>query len=271
MSRFLANARMYSVAPVAEDAWRALLDHIAADAGVPLEYEPYPAPRPLEDLWRRDDLGMVQMCGYPIALKLSDVVPIAAPVPALPWAAGLAVYRTDLIVRADSPFTRLSDTFGHRLGWTVAHSHSGFNAPRHHLLPHFVARGGPLYAHAKGDLITARKVLDSVLDGSIDVGPLDAYWRALLALHRPELTAGVRILESTDTAPAPAFVASSTLPAEQVCALRAAAAEAHRRSWFPALGTALLLERLVPASRADYDVTRRWEAEALAAGYRSPA
>jgi ABC-type phosphate/phosphonate transport system substrate-binding protein len=269
--RFIANARMYSVAPPAEEAWRALLGHIAAAAEVPLEYEPYPAPRPLEELWRRGDLGMVQMCGYPIALEMAKVVPIAAPVPALPWAEGRAVYRTDLIVRAESGFRTLADTFGHRLGWTVPHSHSGFNAPRHHLLPHFAARRGPLYAEVRGDLVTARKVLDSVLDGSIDVGPLDAYWHALLCLHRPELTAGVRILESTATAPAPAFVASSALPTDQVAALRAAAAEAHRHRWFAPLGQALLLERLMPADRADYALTLAWQAEAVAAGYPAPA
>ena len=86
-------------------------------------------------MWRRPDLGCVQMCGYPIALGIAEVAPLASPVPAAPWAGGKAVYRSDLIVRKDAPYTTLADTFGGAVGWTVEHSHSGFNALRHHLLP----------------------------------------------------------------------------------------------------------------------------------------
>ena len=62
------------------------------------------------------------MCGYPVALGLAPVVPLAAPIPHAAWAAHRAVYRTDLIVRADSPYRSLEDTFGGHAGWTVAHS-----------------------------------------------------------------------------------------------------------------------------------------------------
>lgn len=269
-ARFIANARMYAVAPEAEAAWAALVAHVAAEAEVALDYEPYPAPRPLEELWRRPDLGCVQMCGYPIALKIADVVPLAAPIPALPWAGGRAVYRSDLIVRADSPFCRLEDSFGHRLGWTVAHSHSGFNALRHHLLPHWRARGGPLYAEAKGELVTARKILDSVLDGSIDIGPLDAFWHALIARYRPELTAGIRVLASTDLAPMPAFVAAPGLPAGAVARLRAAFAAAASRPWFAPHAEALLIEGFAPVDQASFATTLAWDLEAVDAGYSVP-
>lgn len=268
---FIANARMYAVAPEAEAAWQALIARVAAEAEVPLAYEPYPAPQPLEELWRRPDLGCVQMCGYPIALGIAEVQPIAAPIPALPWAGGRAVYRSDLIVRADSPFRSLEDSFGHRVGWTVAHSHSGFNALRHHLLPQWRAKGGPLYNMSKGDLVTARKILDSVLDGSIDIGPLDAFWHALIAKYRPELTPGIRVLESTDLAPMPAFVASPGLPAESVGRLRAAFAAAATRPGFAEHGEALLIAGFAPVDHASFATTLAWDREAVAAGYPVPA
>lgn len=270
MSGFIANARMYGVSPGAERAWGSLIARIAEDAAVPLRYEAYPAPKPLEDLWRRADLGCVQMCGYPIALRIADVQPIAAPIPALPWAAGRAVYRTDLIVRADSPFERLADTFGHRIGWTVAHSHSGFNAPRHHLLPHWRARGAPLYREAKGGLITARRVLDAVLDGGVEIGPLDAYWHALIARWRPDLTAGIRVLDVTDLAPMPAFVAAPSLPAEAVARLRTAFAAAAARPWFADFAEPLLIAGFEPVDHASYATTLAWDREAVAAGYLAP-
>lgn len=268
---FVSNARMYAVAPEAEAAWQALIARVAAEAEVALEYLPYPAPQPLEHLWRRPDLGCVQMCGYPIALGIAQVRPIAAPIPALPWAQGRAAYRSDLIVRADSAFRSLADTFGHRLGWTVTHSHSGFNALRHHLLPHWRARGGPLYAEVKGELVTARQILDSVLDGSIDVGPLDAFWHALIARHRPEITAGIRVLESTDLAPMPAFVAAPGMPESSVTRLREAFAAVATRPWFAALAEPLLLAGFAPVTPESFATTLAWDREAVAAGYAVPS
>jgi len=271
MSAFIANARMYAVAPEAEAVWRSLLAHVAEDAGVDLVYEAYPAPQPLEHLWRRPDLGAVQMCGYPIALRIADVVPLVAPVPALAFAGHRALYRSDLIVRADSPFRTLEDTFGHRLGWTVEHSHSGFNALRHHLMRYRRADGAPLYREVVGHLVTARRVLDSVLDGTIDVGPLDAFWHALIARHRPELTAGIRVIDATDLAPMPAFVASPGLPADQVGRLKAAFAAAAARPWFAPLGAALLIEGFAPVDQETFSTTLAWDAEARAAGVAVPA
>src|SRR4051794_38547126 len=175
----IANARMYSVAPEAEAAWQALLSHVLAMAEVRFDYVAYPAPQPMERLWQRRDLGCVFMCGYPIALRLSEVTPIAAPIPSAAWAGGKPLYRSELIVRRDSPHERLEDTFGGRLGWTVEHSHSGFNALRHHLLAYRTPERPALYRDVLGHLVTARGVLDAVLAGDIDVGPLDGYWYAL--------------------------------------------------------------------------------------------
>lgn len=268
---FIANARMYAVSPAAETAWRKLLEHIAEAADVELDYRTYPAPQPLEDLWRRPDVGCVQMCGYPIAMCVADVVPLAAPVPAAAWAEGRAVYRSDLIVRADAPYRTLADTFEGTVGWTVSHSHSGFNALRYHLLSHRAAGHSRVYRHAKGNLITARRIIDSVLDGTIDVGPLDAYWHMLIRKHDPELMAGVRVLEATATAPMPAFVASPNLPASSVTRLRAAFQAAHHQPWFDMARRELLVERFEPVTIETYAPTLRWKEAAESAGYLEPA
>jgi len=261
---------MYAVTAQVEEAWRVLLEQLTRTAGVPLDYLPYPAPQPLEALWARHDVGAVLMCGYPIAQRLAAVVPLAAPVPDVPWAQGRAVYRTDLIVRADAPYRTLADTFGARAGWTVAHSQSGFNAFRHELLPYRSAQRPALYAEMLGNLVTARNVLDSVRDGRIDVGPLDAYWHLLIARHAPQLTAGVRVLCSTPLTPMPAFVAAAGAPPEMIAGLRAAFQGAARQPWFPALARALLLQGFAPVEAADYDLLLQWDREARAAGLTEP-
>lgn len=271
MTDLIANARMYAVTPAVEGLWRGLLERVAEDAGVRLDYVAYPAPQPLEPLWRRPDLGAVFMCGYPIALKLADVVPLAAPVPAAGWADGRAVYRSDLIVREDAPFRTLEDTFAGTLGWTVAHSHSGFNALRHHLLRYRTAERPGLFARVAGNFVTARKVLDSVRDGSIDIGPLDGYWHMLIRRHAPELVAGIRVLESTATAPMPAFVAHRDIDPGMAEALRASLAGASGRPWFGHFAEQLLIERFEPVTQATYAATLALEQQALASGYPEPA
>jgi ABC-type phosphate/phosphonate transport system substrate-binding protein len=268
---WIANARMYAVTPEVEGYWRELLAQVAADAGVELRYVPYPAPQPLEDLWQRQDLGAVFMCGFPVATGLAEVTPLAAPIPHAPWAGGRAVYRTDLIVRADAPYRALEDTFGGRAGWTVAHSHSGFNAFRHHLLAFRTPARPALYGEMTGNLITARRILDAVREGRIDVGPLDAYWHLLIARHAPELTRGIRILTSTETAPAPPFVAAAGAPAELVQRLRAAFAGAARRPWFAPLAAQLLLAGFAAVARESFAPLLEWDARARAAGYTLPA
>ena len=265
------NARMYAVTPAVEAAWRELLGHITREAGVELSYHSYPAPQPLEQLWSRPDLGAVFMCGFPIALKLAPVIPIAAPIPSAAWAGGRAVYRSDLIVRRDAPYLRLEDTFGGRAGWTVRHSQSGFNAFRHHLLAYRSALRPTLYGDMTGNLVTARNVLDGVREGRIDIGPLDAYWHTLIARHAAELTADIRVLAPTALAPMPAFVAAAGAPAPMVAQLRAAFTGAAARPWFGAFGEYLLLQGFAAASESSYATLLDWDREAKAAGYESPA
>lgn len=271
MSAWIANARMYAVTPEVESAWRGLLARVAAEADVALDYLPYPAPQPLEHLWSRPDLGAVLMCGYPIALRLAAVQPIAAPIPRAPWAAGRAVYRTDLIVREDAPYRQLEDTFGGRAGWTVAHSHSGFNAFRHHLLAYRTPQRPSLYRGMTGNLVTARNVLDAVRERRIDVGPLDAFWHMLIARHAPQLCEGVRVVSSTAVAPMPAFVAAADVPAAVVARIRAAFTNAGTRPWFAELADPLMLEGFAEVSRETFDPALEWDRQARAAGYTEPA
>ncbi|MGE0717687.1 MAG: phosphate/phosphite/phosphonate ABC transporter substrate-binding protein [Alphaproteobacteria bacterium] len=264
------NARMYSVTPAAEAAWRSLLEHVADDAGIPLDYVPYPAPQPLEALWERDDLAMVFMCGYPFARLYPHAQPIAAPVLALPWAEGRPVYRSDFVVRADSPHRRLEDTFGGRLAWTVEHSHSGFNAARHHLLAFRDGERPRLYGSAVGPLVTARRIVDAVTAGDADVGPLDAWFHALLRRWAPDAVSGLRVVASTVTAPIPLLVAAPGIDPALVARLRDALTAAHARPWFRAVAEPLLVERFVAVGRTDYAPLLAMADAAIGAGYAMP-
>lgn len=257
----IANARMYSVTPEAAAGWRALLAEVAGAAGVAMEVIDYPAPAPLEALWARPDLGCVFICGYPWAKAPARPALLATPIPSR---FGTPDYATDFIVRADSRFATLADTFGTRMAWTVHHSHSGCNAPRHHLLAYRTPARPRLYAESVGPLVTAGAVVQAVLDGRAEVGPLDGWWHALLRLHAPARAAGLRVVATTARAPAPPLVAAPGTDPAVVAALRAALLAVGPRPELALDGFAALPE-------AAYDLTLAWEREALAAGYPIPA
>jgi len=84
-----------------------------------------------------------------------DRAQFAAPVPSSAIIPGRPVYATRLIVRADSKFSMLEQTFGGRLGYAVQDLHSGYNALRHHLLPYYRHRGAGLYKRKRGATVYA--------------------------------------------------------------------------------------------------------------------
>ena len=141
MDRIATNGHAYyAVTAGVEVAWKELLVRVGREADIAFDFLSYPLPHPQEELWSRSDLGCIfMMCGYPIAMRHFAVTPIAAPIPSAPWAQGRALYRSDLIVKADSPFHTLSDTFGGRLSWTTNHSQI-FISGLPHRLPNADAR-----------------------------------------------------------------------------------------------------------------------------------
>ena len=203
----VANARMYAVTPQVRDAWRALFDWVSRYSGIPLVYVDHAAPAPLEALWSRHDLAATFMCGFPFASATPKPLILAAPISSQPRYRRQPVYCTDFVVRADSKYRNVSDTFGGRIGWTVPHSQSGFNAVRHHLLKY---RHGSerLFTQSIGPLVTPRKVIEAVVNRVIDIGPLDSYVRDLLERHKPATAAKLRTVESTAMTPIPPLIAS---------------------------------------------------------------
>ena len=148
---FVACTRMYDVTPEVRRHWHALMTHAGAGAELAVECIDHPPPATLTELWARDDLVLGFMCGLPLATRYPEVALLAAPVTALSEG-DRPTYRSVWLVRADSAFATLASTFGHRIGWIVEHSHSGFNAPRHALLGHRSRDRASLYRESVGPL-----------------------------------------------------------------------------------------------------------------------
>jgi ABC-type phosphate/phosphonate transport system substrate-binding protein len=268
---YVANARMYSVNPPAESAWKELFEWLARTSGVDLRAIDHAFPAALTELWSRPDLGCAFMCGFPYKLAKHPPRPVAAPVPLGAPVPGKPVYATRLVVKTDSPFQSLQDTFGGRLGYTVGDSHSGYNALRHHLLPYWRQNGGKLlYYESIGPLTTPRRVIEAILAGAIDVGPLDSYALDLMQHHDPDLAAQIRVVATTDSAPIPFLVASRECPEEVMVALQTAVMRLGDDAACGGLRERLCLQGFAPVLISDYDLMLRWDADARAAGYAHP-
>lgn len=267
----IACSRMYNVTRRAAEAWRQLFDWMKKIADCDLEVVDYPAPAPLEALWDREDLGCVFMCGWPFSTSAPRPVVVAAPVPRGERYGGEPVYFTDFVVRRDKGFRRLEDTFGLRLAWTVGGSHSGFNAPRHHLLGYRSEHRPVLYAETVGPVISPVGALESVIEDRADIAPLDSYALDLIRLHEPERLEPVEVIASTAAAPIPLLVASPGVDPRAVEAIRQALLAADSdREVRPVLETLSLLSFAAPRP-GDYDVIAERGDSAERAGYPYPA
>jgi ABC-type phosphate/phosphonate transport system substrate-binding protein len=204
----IVNARMYSVSPAAGDAWRQLLLGVARKAGLAVESVEHPPPAPISALWARADMAAVFMCGLPYSRSQRGLDILAAPVPSPPRFAGEAQYWSEFVVRADSSYQTLADTFGHRLALTTPEAQSGYAAPLHHLMPW--AGRKPLFRALIEPQITPVGAITAVIDGAADVAPLDSYAFCLLQRFRPDLTDQVRIVDRTPSRPIPPLVASNS-------------------------------------------------------------
>ncbi len=268
----IACSRMYNVMPEARAGWDAIFEWVAERSGVALEVIAHPAPAPIEALWARDDMGCVFMCGWPYAMAAPRPRLVAAPVPSPDrYGGGKAVYFTDLVVRRDSPYRKLQDTFGGRIAWTLETSHSGYNALRHHLLKYRSPARPTLYACSVGPLVSPIRALQSLIDDAADVAPVDSLCLDLLRKHAPEKVAQLRVIATTAAAPMPPLVASPGTDQAGSARVTRALLTAHDDPTLDAALESVLIERFAAVAPAYYDATALLARAALDAGYPVPA
>ncbi len=263
----IASARMYSWSPSLTAAWHRLLAWVSARAGVPLEVLDLADPVSLDEIWARGDLGCVFMCGYPWALRAERPHLLAAPAPAPPRYGGRPVYFTDFIVRADSRYQRLEDTFGGCIAYSTEHSHSGYNAARFHLLTYRRPERPALYQRVLGPLHRQVPVIDAVIEGRADVGPIDGYALDLLRRHGVARAQQVRVIATSVAAPSAPLVASPLVDSDAREQLIRALLAAHTAPELHSTLDELLLARFVRAEPADYEILVERQRAAEAAGY----
>ena len=211
------------------------------------------------------------MCGWPFSRSNPKPQIIAAPCPLGPRYKRQPIYFTDMIVRRDRMFETLKDTFGGRIAWTVDSSHSGFNAPRHHLLAYRTGQQPNLYRESVGPFLTPERALASVVDGTVDIAPMDSYALDLITLHEPERVREIMIIDSTAAAPFPPLIASHDITPSDLADLHRAFLQADRDPTITPILEQLNISAFAAVKPETYDLALKWQQDAVSAGYLFPA
>lgn len=205
---------------------------------------------PLDEIWTRPDLLLAQTCGYPFASRLRGVVRVlGTPCYAAAGCEGPR-YASWLVVRREEAASSLAELRGRVIAINSRDSQSG-----HHALRRALVAADQSGAFAAGLVVTGshRASLDAVATARADLCAIDCVTWALLRRYEPEVTAALRTIGLTPSAPGLPLVTAGSNPAAVVEALSAALAALSREPSLAACRDALLWQRFAPLTDADYD------------------
>jgi ABC-type phosphate/phosphonate transport system substrate-binding protein len=218
----------------------------------------------LAALWRHPGLVFGQTCGYPYASGLKDSVTlIAAPEYGFPGCEG-ASHRSFIIRRVSDSRPGLTEFRGATAALNAHDSNTGMNLFRAAIAS--VARGARFF---RTILVTGshEASLAAVAEGHADLASIDCVSFALIKRGRPELVEGVAVVAESPQSPALPFVASASLGAPTIAAVREALFAVLADPNLAEARTALGLKGARPTSPGDYDRVIEIERVAEAAGY----
>jgi len=262
----LAALPMYDLPELhaANDAlWRAI--------AVRLEAQGVPAPacllrgRPLDEVWADPDLLLGQTCGYPLVTRLAGRVGlVATPRYGAPGCEG-ALYRSAMVVRSGDPARTLADLRRRRCAVNDAASNSGMNVLRAAVAG--VAAGAARFfseiVMTGGHVASAQ----AVAGGLADVAAIDCITWAHLQRWRPYETAGLRVLDWTESSPGLPLITALRTGAPIRAALLRALDEVATDPALAPVRQDLLLEGFEVLALSDYAPVLALERRAAAAGY----
>jgi phosphonate transport system substrate-binding protein len=204
-----------------------VVDALAERTGVPMT-------RVAEGNWRdwgdrlyAGDVDLGFLCGLLYVRQADHLSLLGAPVMAAPRYGGQAVYFTDVVVRAESPYTSWADLQGCRWAYNTGDSYSGYVTVAAHL-----AGQGQTSAFFGSQCESGahQTSLTWLQQGRIDAVPIDS---TVLDMIAPT---GLRVVATLGPNPMPPFVASRRLDSDLAVRIRDALLHLHE----DAVGRAVL-------------------------------
>ena len=214
----------FGVTPVVLDEQVGVLarwaDWIGNRVGRPVAMVQRARYREILDLLLRERLDFAWICGYPYVQHQDRLELLVVP----RWH-GEPLYRSEIIVAADSDFSRLADLQDGLFAWADPDSNSGWLYPRYALLQagvdpeRFFRRTFFTWGHPRS--------VQAVSEGLADGAAVDAYVREALVQHRPILVDRLRVVHRSPLFGFPPIVAGPALAAPLRERLREALVAQH--------------------------------------------
>lgn len=215
----------------------------------------FPAPqsldrnRPMESIWRDENLLLAQCCGLPYVTDLSDTVSLIG-TPAYELDCGAGSYYSVVVVHADCDVTSMKDVAGLRLAYNSANSQSGYAALAYHLRQNGPSPNPFAESHCTG---SHRASIISVAERQTDLAAIDAVtWK--IARRHERATENLRVLAVTEPTPGLPFICANSRN-RRVDRIHLAVVEAMA-SLDEDCRQALLLSGFAPTLPSDYDIIR---------------
>ena len=220
-------------------------------------------PDNMEAHWLAPDLLLSQACGFPLVTLLDARVQLVGTFHYETPGCDGVFNRSQLVVRASEPAQTLDDLRGRRVAINGAGSQSGYNSLRALVIP--LAHGGRFFG---ATVVTGAHHLSvmAVRDGLADVAAIDCVSLAGFHKHRPDITAGTRVLgESTAYPGLPMITSRATTPVT-MAALRQALVWVTQAPEMAQVRDDLFIRAFEPLPIARYQVCRDMRDAAAAAG-----
>ncbi len=202
------------------------------------------------DIWLSPDLFFAQTCGYPLIHRLDGKVRLlGTPCYDAPGCDG-ALYRSLIIVRADSNAEDLAAALPTRVAVNGKNSYSGWRA-----LVATVTKLGLALEPASKIIISGghAKSIDLVREGAADLAAIDGVTYALIADVEPQRVADLRVLDQSAPAPGLPYVTRASMSDADVACMRKALDAAFADPDLQAARRALRLTGFTDVPLADYD------------------
>jgi ABC-type phosphate/phosphonate transport system substrate-binding protein len=221
----IAALPMYDFAPVrdATDAWWQGLAKAFRHQGIAEVPEQLTRDH-AERAWRRPDLLIAQVCGYPL-VRFRGAKPklIATPCYQAPGCEG-PDYCSLIIVHEQETANSLEDLRGRVLAVNGRDSHSGYHALQAMVAP-LATPGGRFFG---SQIITGSHAgsLEAIEAGEADVAAIDTVTYTLIRRYLPDALDSFRILGRSPRAPGPPYVTVASAADELVERMRDALVDA---------------------------------------------
>ena len=242
--------------------WQGIADHLCA-AGVPDVPTALIWPDDMASHWLAPELLLSQACGFPLVTILDQRVQVVGAFHYEAPGCDGVLNRSQLVVRADDPARTLDDLRGRRVAINGTDSQSGYNSLRALLAP--LVHGGRFFSATHVSGAHHLSVL-AVRDGLADVASIDCVSLAGFQKHRPDITAGTRVLAQSAAYPGLPLITAAATPPDTMSALRDALTWVTRAPAMAQVREDLFIRKFEPLTLADYQACRDMRAAADKAG-----